>query len=403
MRKALAIILVMSMVFCLYGCGGSDTVPQEKIDISFSVIDATAGANSNEEAGNLFDLDAQTKWCVVNFQGASVTFEASEAIKISGYSFVTANDCETFTGRNPISWDLSGSNNNEDWEIIDTKSNNSTIPDKNKVKCDFNVSADKEYKYYKLLVYATSSGNCMQVSEFSLHYDGADYEYMNMPTDSGSNNAETNANNGTGNSGNSNSTPANKNLGQQTIYDGATYTFQVGEYITFKNPAVPGGSIYAYSWFANEGGDCVTLSKNGAFCTITGAKPGKCVMQANLDYNSNGSNHEYVYIFTINITEATPGGSGSSNSSGSSNNSSSSSGSSSYNPDIYNNNSNSTCRYCGGKGYTICTTCDGKGYYYVSGSVPNYSGKPGGGGSYREKKDCPSFSCNNGRKDCTHC
>lgn len=64
---------------------------------------------------------------------------------------------------------------------------------------------------------------------------------------------------------------------------------------------------------------------------------------------------------------------------------------------------NGRCTRCGGRGFTTCITCNGSGYvtHYVS--TPNYSGRPGGGGSSTVTKRCPSVSCNNGRKDCPYC
>ncbi len=166
------------MTVSFFGCGKE----KEYSDITFEVISATKGAGSGEEAENLFDGNAGTKWCVVNFDGAEVIFEANEAVKINGYSFVTGNDCATFKGRNPRAWVLSGSDDSKDWDVITTEVKNFDLPDENGVQRDFELAdVDDEYKYFKLEIVDVQSGNCMQISEFTLHYNGDEYNYQHLP------------------------------------------------------------------------------------------------------------------------------------------------------------------------------------------------------------------------------
>ena len=159
------------MTVSFFGCGKE----KEYSDITFKVINATKGAGSGEEAGNLFDGNTDTKWCVVNFDGAEVVFEANEEVKINGYSFVTGNDCATFKGRNPRAWVLSGSDDSKDWDVITTEVKNFDLPDENRVRRDFELpDVEDEYKYFKLEIVDVQSGNCMQISEFTLLYNGMD-------------------------------------------------------------------------------------------------------------------------------------------------------------------------------------------------------------------------------------
>lgn len=180
MKKVLAIFLCVVMTVSFFGCGKE----KEYSDITFEVLNATKGAGSGEEAENLFDGNSDTKWCVVNFDGAEVVFEANEAVKINGYSFVTGNDCATFKGRNPRAWVLSGSDDSKDWDVITTEVKNFDLPDENGVQRDFELTdVEDEYKYFKLEIVDVQSGNCMQISEFTLHYNGDDFDYKNLSDD----------------------------------------------------------------------------------------------------------------------------------------------------------------------------------------------------------------------------
>lgn len=188
MKKVLAVFLCFIMAVSFFGCGKE----KEYSDITFEVLNATKGAGSGEESENLFDGNPDTKWCVVNFDGAEVIFEANEEVKINGYSFVTGNDCATFKGRNPRAWVISGSDNNEDWDVITTEVKNFDLPDENGVRRDFELTdVEDEYKYFKLEIIDVQSGNCMQISEFMLHYNGMDNDHKNLSDDDEKQSAES--------------------------------------------------------------------------------------------------------------------------------------------------------------------------------------------------------------------
>ncbi len=150
--------------------------------VTFEVYETTGSTYSHETPSNLFDFKGSTKWCVTNFalSGASVEFKASEPVKITGYSLLTGNDNEAFTGRNPSSWELYGGNDGGNWVLLDSKSNYS-LPEKNNDRVDFKLrNVDEAYEYFKLEITANNGANAMQLSDFSLDYKGADYTYTDL-------------------------------------------------------------------------------------------------------------------------------------------------------------------------------------------------------------------------------
>jgi hypothetical protein len=408
MKKIIALSLTIIMVFSLFACGKDEV--KEYSDITFTVLDATSGNNENEEAISLFDADASTKWCVVDFSKAEVTFEANKPIKIKGYSFVTGNDNSYFNGRNPMDWELSGSNDNRAWVTLDEQSGNRDIPDKDKVKCDFPVlDIDEEYKYFKLEITKVQSGACMQLSEFVLDYNGSEYVCNNLSDDNTSAKPVVTSSTTISTTSSSvvqtNPTQAptqnqGKYLGSQTVYNGAEYTLGVGDSIMLMSSRVGGTSYSAYNWFADTADGGITLEKNSSMCTVKAVRTGRYEITATYDYYISGvGNQSYTDKITIVVTNESQGNS---NSGSSSNNSSSgSSYSPNYNYNSYTNSYNTTtrrCNKCKGTGYYTCSSCNGAGYKIKYGSVPNYAGSSSGNNSYSYKEYC-SY-CSNGKIRC---
>lgn len=150
----------------------------ETIDFAYTVIDTTPGANYNEHADKLFDRDIKTKWCVsFDSNYAYVIFRAEEAITINGYTFTTANDNDEYAGRNPKSWTIYGSNDEncagssyEDWKEICSVTDDETMKDVNYTAYTFSIDGNTTaYRYYKI-VFTANGGSNLQLSELSLSY-----------------------------------------------------------------------------------------------------------------------------------------------------------------------------------------------------------------------------------------
>ncbi|MBO7068175.1 MAG: CotH kinase family protein [Bacteroidaceae bacterium] len=130
----------------------------------FDILDATGeeyaslhiynGTESNiahhdwPDAG---DSNVYTKYCSSFNNRAFFLYDAQEEVIPYGYRIYTANDTRNFSGRNPCTWRLYGSNTYTDnpddncWEIIDSQTNNFTLEAVNYTPFDFwLVVEDKE-------------------------------------------------------------------------------------------------------------------------------------------------------------------------------------------------------------------------------------------------------------------
>lgn len=146
--------------------------------IRAKAVSGTSGINSKEDYTSLFDTTADSKWCVKFNGSAYAIWEMTSPVSITGYTLVTANDNRSYTGRNPKSWTLYGSNassvpsaSSSSWKEIHRVSNDKTMKDENYEPYDFKLSsASKEYKYFMIKVTDNHGDSAMQLSELMLQF-----------------------------------------------------------------------------------------------------------------------------------------------------------------------------------------------------------------------------------------
>lgn len=164
----------------LDGSGGDSGSGGDNSNSNFdnAQIIATAGTTGtvpHEDYPNLFDNNINTKWCVTNVTSTIyVEFDATQAIKPTGYVLTTGNDTEAGPGRNPKSWVIKGKNNpNDNWSTLATVVNGE-MPSENLASKTFAISVDKEYRYYRFEITSLVDGNIFQLSEFQFLVPGSD-------------------------------------------------------------------------------------------------------------------------------------------------------------------------------------------------------------------------------------
>lgn len=83
--------------------------------------------NGNDQSANrAFDNDKNTKWLDFNYTN-ELLFEFDKPVKATHYTWITANDVPN---RDPISWTLSGSNDNANWTVLSTVDDYKTTMDR---------------------------------------------------------------------------------------------------------------------------------------------------------------------------------------------------------------------------------------------------------------------------------
>lgn len=112
----------------------------------------------------LIDNDANTKFGTSNVGDAWAIIIASEPVAVQQYSIVTGGDTYNYPSRNPVSWKLEGSNDNQTWTVIDEKAQTYQLQAKNKEEFEFPVNGTETYKFFKFS--ATQLADGFQMGEF---------------------------------------------------------------------------------------------------------------------------------------------------------------------------------------------------------------------------------------------
>lgn len=173
-----AVLLLLSILMLIPCSARAEGESNGSDEVTFTCISANPEGFYHEEdnveyfetvderAHNLFDGNTDTKWCFDFSQKAYVIFKASRLGAVSGYTITTGNDSGDYAGRNPKSWTLYGSNDQENWTIIDQVSNDVVLQDENATAYNYNCSSSAEYEYFKWEI--TEGGSTLQVSELKL-------------------------------------------------------------------------------------------------------------------------------------------------------------------------------------------------------------------------------------------
>jgi len=128
----------------------------------------------SEGATNAFDGNPYTKYLNFDKANAGVTIELNQGRVVNSFTVTTAND---FSGRDPTSYKLYGSNSGNSWTLI--QEGNLILPENRYTTISpVNVNNTSAYVYYFMLFPSTKAGqgcglNCdsMQIGELTYQYD----------------------------------------------------------------------------------------------------------------------------------------------------------------------------------------------------------------------------------------
>ena len=116
---------------------------------------------AGEQLVNLFDDSYQTKYLTFN-SSTWVQFSSDKEYAVSGYTITSANDAP---GRDPISWNLQGSNDGETWATIDERTDEDFIT--RYYQRLFTFDNTDEYSYYRFNI-DTVASTIVQIAEIEL-------------------------------------------------------------------------------------------------------------------------------------------------------------------------------------------------------------------------------------------
>ena len=137
-------------------------------------IPTTANSPSGEGPNNAFDNNTSTKYLNFDKKNAGVTVQLNTGRAVTGFTITTAND---FSGRDPTSYKLYGSNDGSTWTLIKQDSI-SLSESRYTTSSVVDVGNTTAYAYYFMLFPTTKAGdgcglNCdsMQIAELTYYYD----------------------------------------------------------------------------------------------------------------------------------------------------------------------------------------------------------------------------------------
>jgi hypothetical protein len=211
---------------------------------------------AGEGAANAFDGNVNTKYLNFDKKNAGVTVKLSQGRVVQKFTITTAND---FSGRDPTSYKLYGSNDGVTWTLIKQDSL-SLSENRFWTSPEIPVANTTAYVYYFILFPTTKSGdgcglNCdsMQIAEVTFYYDLND-GITSTETGSGG----TPANPGQAGSVCSDCFSSNITAAQQALLDAAR---------TRRNAIGLGNRIDLYS---DGSGNSVTIEQTGNYNRVQG-------------------------------------------------------------------------------------------------------------------------------------
>ena len=134
----------------------------DKNNVGYAIVTGGNGWGDSPVAG-LVDNDANTKFGCGGTSDAWAIIIASEPVAVQQYSLVTGADTYNYPSRNPVSWKLEGSNDNQTWTLIDEKVQTYQLKSFNKYENTVEVDGTETYKFFKFSVTQIADG--FQLSE----------------------------------------------------------------------------------------------------------------------------------------------------------------------------------------------------------------------------------------------
>lgn len=132
-------------------------------EASFSVSrDNSNGRESGEGSPKLVDNDVNTKFLQFDYNGDLwCRLDFYEPVAIAGYSMTSANDADE---RDPLNWNLEGSNDGETWVTLDTREGED-FPERFQTRT-FLFQNTTPYLVYRLNITNVNSGSLFQLAEW---------------------------------------------------------------------------------------------------------------------------------------------------------------------------------------------------------------------------------------------
>ena len=144
-------------------------------EISAQTIKTTlvkgTGPNDDEGPAMVCDGSYDTKWCIDSRRQLPymIILDASTETNIAEYGFVTGDDTSSYPDRNPITWKVSGSNDKENWTLLDDQKNNFSMGDEDQEEYRFKPTFNGKFRYFRFEFIRMAGSTRIQLSEINLY------------------------------------------------------------------------------------------------------------------------------------------------------------------------------------------------------------------------------------------
>jgi hypothetical protein len=263
-------------------------------------IPTTNNSPAGEGPNNAFDNNVGTKYLNFDKKNAGVTVQLNAGRAVTGFTITTAND---FSGRDPTSYKLYGSNDGSTWTLIKQDSI-SLSESRYTTSAVVDVSNTTAYAYYFMVFPTTKAGdgcglNCdsMQIAELTYYYDAnsttTSTATISTIVDPVTASANTLCCGGSASPFNANATNSAKvqSFVNRTTADSQVYIEQIGNQNTIT--VNQSGTRNNYTkYYGNGSSNSITVTQSGNSSTVAN------YVDLSVTGNSN----------TVNLTQQSTGG-----------------------------------------------------------------------------------------------
>ena len=129
------------------------------------------GRDRNEGPAMVCDGQLSTKWCIDSPRQMpyTIVLDAGKQATFAEYGLVTGDDTEAYPERNPVTWRVSGSNDKQEWTLLDHQKNTRSMGAENWQEYRFKFSSKGAYRYYRFEFIRMAEGTRLQLSEVKLY------------------------------------------------------------------------------------------------------------------------------------------------------------------------------------------------------------------------------------------
>ena len=139
-------------------------------DIKPTFVSGTIPGGS-EGARMICDGKLSTKWCIdePGQMPYFIILDAGRQLGVVEYGLVTGDDTNMYPERNPVTWRVSGSNDQQAWTLLDDRKNDRSLPAEGQQEYRFKPQASGQFRYYRFEFLRMAGGSRIQLSEINLY------------------------------------------------------------------------------------------------------------------------------------------------------------------------------------------------------------------------------------------